>query len=124
MVKVAFENKELLESGVFILSRGLSPTIHLGSGAEALKIILGFVTEQGEKPLVRSEPVDNKTLRLVFVNWDNVLGTGLVEPIEIGTFAHRKLSVNFVVRKVGTEGDTREITFSAYLGEEVPRGSN
>jgi hypothetical protein len=119
-VKVTFE----IDSGVFILTQGLAPTIHLGSGNELIKLVLLFRSDPSGKSLVRADPVDNLTLRLAFENWDNVLGTAFVDPIEIGTLHGRKLSINFVVRRIGNEGETREIAFSAYLAEEVRLGAN
>ena len=121
-MKIETGGKELFESEAF-LAIGLGETvITLGDGPEALKVIFDFV--KGEKQAIAWETVDSKSLKLTLTNWDNNLGTTLVNPVEIGTFRNRQLFLLFNVKKAGNEGNLREVTVSLYLGEEVQGGQN
>lgn len=119
VMKITTGERELLESTCF-LSTGLGETtITFGDQEEPLCFILNFVEDEGGKPETKWEPVDKKTLRVTLNNWNNPLGTTLVEPIEIGSYKKRRLFVLFFVCKAGAEGQIREVTLSLYLGERV-----
>lgn len=123
-MKIIFGDKELLESQTF-LSIGLGETkVSLGREAETLNFILDFVQEEGKGQKFEVQPVDNQTLKLRLINWDNALGTTLTQPIEVGRFNRRKLYLLIYVKKAGSQGQIREVTFSAYLGEEAKDGEN
>jgi len=124
MIKLRVGDKDLLDSKTFLtLSLG-ETELTLGEGAEAIKLILDFVEEQGKKEELTLIPVDNKTLRIRLTNWSNVLGTTVVTPVEIGVFNRRKLYFMVFVKKAGSTGQVREVTFCAYLGEAVQDGQN
>ena len=124
MMKLRFGDKDLLDSKTFLALDLGEAELTLGEGAEALKLILEFVEEQGKKEELTLIPIDNKALRIRLTNWNNVLGTTLVTPLEIGTFNKRKLYIMVFVQKAGSTGQVREVTFCAYLGEAVQDGQN
>jgi hypothetical protein len=121
---VTYGDQTLLETSTFIVP-GLGMTkVVLGGGTESLTFLLNFETI-ADKPLnLHSKPVDNRTLSLTFTNWDNVLGTGLLQALQVGSFNNRKLYLLIFVRKIGGKGDQKLVTLSFYTGEEVPSGQN
>ena len=121
-MKIKTGGKELFESETF-LALGLGETvITIGDGPEGLNFIFEFV--KGDKQDLSWKTVDSNSLKLILTNWDDHLGTTLVEPVEIGTFENRQLFILFYVKKAGKDGQLREVTISLYLGEEVHGGQN
>ena len=123
-MKVKYQNRELFESKTF-LAIGLGETnITIGNEPESLNFILDFIQEDSKEQKLEILPVDNRTLKFKLTNWNNVLGTSLLEPIEVGRIGQRKFFILFSVKKAGNQGQVREVTFSAYLGEEIQDGAN
>ena len=91
-MKIQTGGMELLESSAF-LALGLGETvIEVGKDKETLKFILNFTEAKGAPKLgMKSEATDKKTLKLTLTNWDNPLGTTLIEPLEVGTYEMRRL---------------------------------
>jgi hypothetical protein len=123
-MRISYDNRTLLETLTFIVPGLGATTVILGEGAESLTFVLQF-EKVSEKPEgIAFESVNNTTLKLIFTNWENVLGTGLLEPLEVGTFRNRKLYLLLFVRKIGSKADQRLVTLSFYSGEEVQGGQN
>ena len=121
-MKIKTGGKELLESKTFLdLGHG-ETVVTIGDGPGALNFIFDFV--KGEKEAIAWKPVDKQSLKVTLTNWDNPLGTTLVNPLEVGTFKNRQLFILFYVKKAGSKGGLREVTVSLYLGEEVQGGQN
>lgn len=124
-MKVTLQDKELIDSQTF-LAFGLGETrISLTRDTEAVTFILNFIQEEGEgakQEKITLESSDVGTLKINLSNWNNTLGTTLISPLEVGTFQHRKLYILFFIKKAGSQGQVREVTFSIYLGEEVQGG--
>jgi hypothetical protein len=123
-MRVSYENKTLLETLTFIMPGLGTTTVVLGEGAESLTFLLNFEKVADKEENLAFESVDKTTLKLVFTNWENILGTGLMEPIEVGTFRKRKLYLLLFIRKIGSKADQKLVTLSFYSGEEVPDGQN
>jgi len=96
----------------------------LGEEPESLTFLLHFEKVADKQESIAFHTVDKTTAKLVFTNWENVLGTALLKPIEIGEFRKRKLYLLLFIRKIGTKGDQKLVTLSFYSGEEVPDGQN
>ena len=123
-MKIRTGGKELLESATF-LALGLGETVvTIGSERERLNFVFNFEEEEGKKEAIKWEAVDTKTLKITLSNWNNTLGTSLVEPVRVGTYQERQLFILFYIKKAGMEGQNREVTFSLYRGEEVHVGAN
>ena len=121
-MKIETDGKELLESKVF-LAIGLGETVvTLGDDQEMLSFIFNFAEDENKKEAITWDVVDTRTLKVTLSNWNNSLGTTLVEPVAVGTYQKRRLFILFHVKKAGTSGQIREVTFSLYLGEEVQVG--
>src|SRR5512147_2167288 len=99
---VKFGDKTLVESLTIIVPGVGTADVVLGEPPETLTFLLEFQKDPDKKQEdLQLQGVDKTTARLIFCNWDNVLGTGLLEPIEIGIFRRRKLYLFLFVRKIG-----------------------
>ena len=115
-MKITTGGKELLDTETF-LTIGVGETVVT---LDDLRFLLDFADNTKEKgTILRAQTVDDKTLRLTLTNWSNVLGSTLLEPMEIGFYKNRKLFVLLHIAKAGREGEQRLVTFSLYLGEKV-----
>lgn len=119
-MKITTGGKELLETVTF-LALGLGETVLTLSDPDPdpLRFILDFVEDDSKKATITTQVVDNKTLKLILGNWKSSLGATLTEPIAIGNYRERKLSILFHIAKAGEKGEIRLVTFSLYLGEKV-----
>jgi hypothetical protein len=80
----------------------------LGGERESLTLVIQFEKDpEKKKEELELQNVNGTTAKLIFRNWENVLATGLLQPIEIGTFRRRKLFVFLFVRKIGTKADQK-----------------
>ena len=121
---VSYGNKTLVDTITFIMP-GLGPaTVVIGDGAESLTFELQFEKVADVPQKLAVEQVNQTTGKLTFTNWENVLGTGLIDPVEIGAFRRRKLYFLPFVRKVGSKSEQRIVTLTFYIGEEVPGGQD
>ena len=124
-MKIQTGGKELLDSRSFLALGPGETVIEVEDGQEPLKFILDFIEVAGQKKLdLKWEVTDKKTLKFTLTNWNNPLGTTLIEPIEVGTYEKRRLFVSFIVCKAGEKGLNRDVTFALYLGEKVQDGDN
>lgn len=120
---ISHGDRTLLETTTF-LTLGLGETkVMLSHNGETLTFLLNFVAEEPNKEsMIRPEFVNDKTLRLTLINWNNPLGAGLENPVELGTFLKRRLTFAFFISKAGAKGEQRLVTLSFYLGAEVQNG--
>jgi hypothetical protein len=82
-------------------------------------IELSFVSE-GNGTSIDSHVVDNKKLQLKLKNFDNSLGTGNIEPMEVGTHESRTLFLMFVAYMIGTKpNNSRVLHYTFYMGKKV-----
>ncbi|WP_211456992.1 DUF6864 domain-containing function [Comamonas brasiliensis] len=124
MITIKTGGKDVLDSKTFLSLDLGETTITLGQGNEALSFIFNFITADDQDPKIGYQAIDEKTLKISLTNWKTPLGATLTEPTHVGTFSNRNLYIMFYVKKVGSVGEYREITFTAYLGEEVNDGKN
>jgi hypothetical protein len=111
--KITTGNAEVLDYGAVILYDNSPFSISFGeeNGVE-LKLSFKFKTSSESKPTIETEDVENNTLNLTLVNFDNPLGTGTINPIPIGTWHNKKLSLSFKVYSLsGSEQKSFEFTF-------------
>jgi hypothetical protein len=74
-----------------------------------------FKTDKEDKsPRIRGESERESDLKLYLINFNHPLGTGNIEPLEIGTSGSgKKLFINCTSYKVGAS-DSRTIHFTIY----------
>lgn len=123
-MEIQYQEKVLYESKTFLSPGDGELEITIGPDNDLIKLILEFINTDKKEQRFDFDQIDNRTLKIILSNWNNSLGTSFVEPVEIGTLFHKKLFILLLVRKIGAQGNVREITFSSYLGEEVQNGED
>lgn len=109
---------EVLFSGTVIQYEDNSISFHFDSKTYGkLSIIISFESDHTNVPKIKADKIDNRTLLIKLVNFNNSVGTGNVEPGEIGTYGGRKLLISYRVYRLAEAGRTLHYTF--YLGETV-----
>lgn len=111
-----------LRSGCYnILSSGTALTTNYAADFEfnvtmspsfTFNIILEFESNKDDKQRV-NQTVSNNTITLQCINFDNALGTGLTEPVEIATYQDKKVYLNFWVYSLGDKS-LRQILYTFY----------
>jgi len=104
-------SKEIIESGTIIQFDKKPIEIAIND----LKLILDFIDEKGSRDIKTiSEKIDDRTLKLIFHNFNSPLGTGNTKPIQLGTLHNRPLFVNYRIYALKDSDKTIHYTF--YLG--------
>ena len=101
LASIATSGAQISSSNRLVISSGsafsFSPSDDITIEISGLKIIFEFFdTEDGKQNLER-DIVSNTALKLKLYNFNNMFGSGLTNPIEIGTLNHKKLYLMFVV---------------------------
>ena len=122
-MKITSADKQLFESATFI-ALGLGESrVEISQEQELLTFIFDFKTDTAApKEKLEFKLVDENTMRIELTNWNNPLGTTINGPLDIGSFARRRLYLVFGVRKLGGAGELRQVNVNFYLGEEVRDG--
>ena len=111
---------KLKSAGKDIIANGVAHTFDRDNfeiEIRNLKIIFEFVTD-GSGQKLEQKTVSETSLKLLVYNFDNILGTGTISPIQIGTVSNKKLYLAFVVHCL-SEKSIRTITYTFFLGEVV-----
>lgn len=126
MLTVRTGEWDVLASGSYIAPLSGDTSFIIKSEREELTFVFELKTDKNEEEQQQFHiAVENEfKARFKLVNWNNVLGGGLTEPLHIGTFDDRELYVFFVIQKLGSQGEARLIIFNAYLGAEVENGQD
>ncbi len=70
---------------------------------------------------MESEVINNKTLKLVFINFNNSLGVGNAVPLPIALVENQQLYLNVMIYSLSKESP-KNIHYTFYLREEVKNG--
>ena len=71
-----------------------------------------FVDNEDREQVVNPESVSNKHLKLTFINFNNSLGTGNIEPLKIGSYGDNHLLLSYRIYSLGENvGKTLHYTF-------------
>lgn len=119
--------KESFSEPVIFTSSGkdviASGTVHT-FGSENLEIVRGelkfifeFKNDSGT-PRLQGEALSTTTLKLMLYNFDNPLGAGTNNPIEVGTLQNRKLYITFTVYAFNPSS-VKTVHFTFFLGESI-----
>ncbi len=110
-------NYEVFESGTVISFRDEPVTFEL---AADLKIRFVFRGDQ-DSPETSFNAINPNELEIIFSNFNNPLGAGNTEPIQLGTLNNKALYLSYrILALVGAQGKT--IHYSWYLREGVNNG--
>ncbi len=108
---------EILYSGTVIAILDQPVTIAFPEQKASLKFIINFAEDTSNKDsVIRTNPIDSRTLEMFFVNFSNPLGTGNTELWNIGNLGNQKLYLNYRVYHIDKLSKTLHYTF--YLGKE------
>jgi hypothetical protein len=116
---------DLLLSGSFI-AKASDPTVLTLKGdgeLELLKFIFKFENEDKDPntPRKTTKVIDNTSLEITFINYNNILGTFTTNLWEIGSLNNRKLYLAYFICGL-TVAKSKKVDYSFYLGEEVANG--
>jgi hypothetical protein len=117
-------NLELVSGGSFLSESDKEVTIILESNVESpLNLIFRFKNDNSNKDKLHrdAKAVNDTTLDITFTNYNSVLGSFNKELWEIGTIAHRKLFMAYVIYGFN-DSRIKKIDYTFYLGEEVRNG--
>lgn len=123
-MEVTFGELELYDTKTFICL-GLGETkIVIGEENEKLTFIFDFRNsdEIDVRESLKLEFLSDTSVKLILTNWNNPVGTTLLEPFTGGELFGREFVLIFSIAKVGYNGQYRSVTLSAYLGKELARG--
>lgn len=112
--KITSGNGNILASGTLITFDDAPINFKLKG---ALEVSLNFKSDDTEKTSLKAESTENKRLRLDLYNFNDVLGSGSVLPLEIGTWEGKKLFISFRVYSLN-DSNQRTIHYSFFQGHE------
>ncbi|MDF1764061.1 MAG: hypothetical protein P1U57_11680 [Oleibacter sp.] len=118
------EDLELYDSETF-LAFGLGETqVEIGdeNQGEVLIFTFNFISDDTQERSITWDQKSNTEVKANLINWNDVIGTTLIKPLRGGSLFNREMVLTFASRKIGSEGETREISLSVYIGKELPNG--
>jgi hypothetical protein len=80
-----------------------------------LNVTFNFLSD-GSTPRLGTLTTAGATLNIPLHNFDNPIGTGTTQPLEIGTLQNRKLLLSFMVYTHGPES-TKTVHYTFMVGE-------
>lgn len=109
---------DVLESGSLITySNNADVTFNLTfDDTFAFGLVLEFGSD-GEKEHKLFKKVDQNTITLVCTNFDNPLGTGTIQPIELATYGNKKVYLNFWVNALANNS-LKKISYTFYIEKD------
>lgn len=112
-VQMKSSEKEILASG----------TVHTFSQHDLemtladLQITFEFKNDSGGVR-IEGEPASGKSIKIRLFNFNNSIGTGTTQPLEIGYYLHRKLYLAFTVYAFN-EQSLKTVHYTFFLGESI-----
>lgn len=122
ITKVTYQDKQLLGSINFLTFGREETRIELEYLNEKIFFIIEFLLDDTKQMKHEFVTLDSQTLKLRLTNWENTLGMGFANPIDVGTIAGHGFYMIIWVKKAGTKSACHEVTLSAYIGDEVHNG--
>lgn len=112
-------NKKIIDSGSFIIFGKNLTTIIIKKGSEKFSFDFIFEDVSGEKQQIKIdskkyEKENHAQIILKFINFNDAIGSGLTEPLEVGYFDNGdKIFLHLWVQKLG--GSDRKVSYTFYL---------
>lgn len=104
-------NLEVIDNKVVHVTK----TSQLSINIDRLTLIIDFSNDKNEFSKVSKEVVNDTTLRIVCNSFNNPLGEGILEPIEIGTLEGKKMYLSFFVWTPDLSFERRVVNYCLYL---------
>lgn len=112
-VKVNVENKELVLSSVVHVQENQEVGIEI----EGLKLKFNFIKDDENTSSSYRGVVEDGVFLMSLKNFNNVLGEGVLKPIELGHINNRRLYLTFYVYTY--QNQNRRFEYNLFLGENV-----
>ena len=107
---------EIFDSGTLI-SFSSSSDIKIAvkcSESFAFDILFKFEAIEGEEYSLKKEVIDStSTIQLTCINFNNTLGTGTTQPIELATFNGKKIYINFWISAL-SDNALKKLEYNLY----------
>jgi hypothetical protein len=110
-LQISSSGKDVLACGTVITADNK----HVEFRVAQLGVSLEFIND-GTSPRLGQGTADGSTLRLQVYNFNNTIGSGTTAPLEIGSYAGRKLLFSFVVYAFNPDS-TKTVHYTFMLGD-------
>lgn len=87
-----------------------------------LRISFIFITDKNKKQSISSKIQDDNLFNIYLINFNNSLGSGCTNVLEIGHMRRRALFMSFIAYKLTESSLIRKLEYTFYLGNEVQNG--
>ena len=121
-MKITIEDFELIHSGVVIQVKNYPIKVILPDNIEGdFTFIFNFLRDTSVKgATVKLKPIDNLTLAMDFLNFENQISLANTDLIPVGSLRKRLLYFSYRVLMHQNTGNT--LIFNFYAGKEVKNG--
>lgn len=106
-------NRDVIAAGTVITADNRSLEFQLAH----LRVVFEFSTDSGSTR-IESGGASGSALNLCLYNFNNTIGSGTTSPIEIGTFAGRKLWLAFMVYAFSPES-SKTVHYTFMMGDPL-----
>lgn len=113
-IKIKTGDYEIFNSGTVLIFADKPTVLTIPMVDSNLDLILEFKSDTAEKAHVEPEVISKNELRLNFFNFNNSLGTGNPQPVEMGTLDNRKLFFSYRVYSLD-EKNLKSFEYTLYL---------
>lgn len=118
-MRISNKNLILYETEVFLTMSTGETRIEIDYEGDTLILILNFINDSSKKLELVYTKIEDETLKADLTNWNDPFGTTITEPIT-GTISDKNKTfyLQYSIRKIGNEGEVREVTVSLYIEKE------
>lgn len=103
-----------------VIGNGIAPStidLPLSIKIKDLELMFRFETDDSKEMKIE-EKVNGKKLTLILMNFDNSLGSGVIEPVEFGFMDKRKLYLSYWIWTPSKNDAKRIINWTLLQGKE------
>lgn len=116
LVKAYVGDLEVVGNGIVQVTKDKNLLLVLGS---ILKMEFKFESDKENNEFSINRHIGkNKRLIWTLTNFNNALGTGIINPIELGSLSKRKVFVGFFVWSPVPKSGNRIVNYTIYLGDK------
>lgn len=112
-LRIRTGNKDVIASGTIITADSRNLEFQLTN----LCVIFEFLTDSGSTRLESGAPTSS-TLNLRLYNFNNSIGAGTTQPLEIGNLGGRKLWLAFMVYALSSES-SKTVHYTFMVGDPI-----
>lgn len=113
-LKIRTAGKDVVASGTVITGDNKDVEFQLAN----IQVRLNFLSDGGAHPRMEPAPAAGSLLALSLYNFNNSIGAGTTDPIEIGNLAGRKLLFSFIVYAM-TRESTKTVHYTFLVGDPI-----